>query len=309
MQEEQPIQFLEHSEINKEKWDERISESPNGLIYAYSFYLDEMSPKWHALVVGDYQFVMPLTWKRKFGITYLYQPFLSAQLGVFGKNVDKNIVASFIRSIPGKFKYIDIYLNEANQHDESQHIYHRTNFLLDLNSNYEALRSAYSENISRNLKKAEQAGYEAKRGIDAKLVMDLALTQVKHRDKNTKENFDRFLSLYQILVSKGMAETYGVISKQGELLSSCIFFRSHKRAYYILVGNNPAGRSGGSSHFLIDSFIRDNAGNDLVLDFEGSDIESLARFYGGYGAKRVSYPGLRINKLPWLLKWMKNGKQ
>lgn len=40
------------------------------------------------------------------------------------------------------------------------------------------------------------------------------------------------------------------------------------RAYYILVGNDPAGRELGASHALIDAFIRENAGKLDWLDFE-----------------------------------------
>ena len=58
------IQLLKHNEIDKPRWDECIQNSPNGLIYAYSWYLDFISPKWEAMVRGDYEFIMPLTCKK-----------------------------------------------------------------------------------------------------------------------------------------------------------------------------------------------------------------------------------------------------
>ncbi len=102
-----------------------------------------------------------------------------------------------------------------------------------------------------------------------------------------------------------MAVTYGIFSQQQELLASCVFFFSHNRAYYILVGNHPNGRTIGASHALIDAFIKDHAGQNLILDFEGSDIRNLAFFYSSFGATHVPYPALRINRLPFYLKWMK----
>jgi len=56
---------------------------------------------------------------------------------------------------------------------------------------------------------------------------------------------------------------------------------------------------------LIDAFIKDNADKPLILDFEGSDIRNLAFFYSGFGAKDEQYPFLKINKLPFYLKWLK----
>jgi hypothetical protein len=72
-----------------------------------------------------------------------------------------------------------------------------------------------------------------------------------------------------------------------------------------LVGNHPESRNSGASHFLIDAFIRDHAGRDMLLDFEGSDLKNLAYFYSSFGATHSPYPALKINRLPFFLRWMK----
>jgi hypothetical protein len=96
-----------------------------------------------------------------------------------------------------------------------------------------------------------------------------------------------------------------VVNKSNQLLASSVFFFDQKKAYYILAGNHPDGKSVGASHALIDAFIKDHAGQNLTLDFEGSDISSLAFFYSGFGAKEELYPALKINRLPFYLRWMK----
>ena len=108
------IVYIKNIDINKHKWDACITNAGNGLIYAYSFYLDEMAKNWDALVMNDYEAVMPVTWNKKYGIYYLYQPFLCASLGVFGNNLTSKIVHSFFKKIPAHFKYWDIYLNAAD---------------------------------------------------------------------------------------------------------------------------------------------------------------------------------------------------
>jgi hypothetical protein len=84
-----------------------------------------------------------------------------------------------------------------------------------------------------------------------------------------------------------------------------VFFFYKKRAYYILVGNHPDGKTIGASHALINGFIQDYAGQDMVLDFEGSNINSLAFFYSSFGAIEEKYVGLKLNKLPWWMKYFK----
>ncbi len=72
-----------------------------------------------------------------------------------------------------------------------------------------------------------------------------------------------------------------------------------------MVGNHPDGKTLGASHALINAFIKDNAGEDLLLDFEGSDIPSLAFFYSSFGAVEERYSAVKLNKLPSPLKWFK----
>ena len=295
------IQYLTRSEIASNKWDQCISRATNGRIYAYAVYLDTMSAHWDALVLNDYEAVMPLTWNSKYGIRYLYQPFLAAQLGVFGSDD----VQAFIKAIPGHFRYADIYLNSANTNAvKGASVLLRDNYVLDLNHTYENLATAYRENIRRNIKKAKQAGCTVVKDFDVETVIDLASIQMHLHDKNVEENIGRFRRLYKLLKAENKANTYG-ISLQGVVIASCVFFYSHQRAYYILVGNHPNGKTIGASHALIDAFIADHAGQDLLLDFEGSDIRNLAFFYSSFGATQEVYPALKINRLPFYLKWLK----
>jgi Acetyltransferase (GNAT) domain len=300
------IQYLAQEQIDKKKWDACIDKAANGLIYAYSFYLDRMSRHWDALVLNDYEAVMPLTWNKKYGFKYLYQPFLTAQLGVFGTNLTEMRIADFVKAIPFTFKLIEISFNSGNIFSVPPgFVMIRNNYVLDLNKPYEELYHAYGENIRRNIKKAALAGCTLKKGFEAGKVIALAVQQMRKTGKEANENVERFRQLYQYLHDKQMATTYGIWLND-ELVASCVFFFSHNRAYYILVGNHPNGRTIGASHALIDAFIKDHAGQPMLLDFEGSDIRNLAFFYSSFGARQEIYPAIKINRLPFYLKWLKN---
>jgi hypothetical protein len=300
------IHYFPYKQIDKHKWDSCIDTAGNGLIYGYSFYLDHMAKQWDALVLNDYEAVMPLTWNKKYGIAYLYQPFLAAQLGVFGKNISPDLLEAFLHAIPSRFRYWDFYLNHKNIFVlEKFQLYPRNNYVLDLNRPYEEIYTGYRETIVRNIKKAEQNGCKPGKGFDGEKVIELAVRQMKTYTNESKENVNRFRGLCQFLHEKNQAIAYGIFSAQDELLASCIFFLSHKRAYYILVGNHPGGRSIGASHALIDAFIKDHAGQNILLDFEGSDIPNLAFFYSSFGAVEEKFAGIKLNNLPFYLKWLK----
>ena len=99
------VSYLQNANIDKVKWDKCIDTASNGLIYAYSFYLDAMAKHWDALVMNDYEAVMPVTWNKKYGVHYLYQPFLCASLGLFGKHINREMLSAFLNKIPKRFKY------------------------------------------------------------------------------------------------------------------------------------------------------------------------------------------------------------
>ena len=300
------IRYLPHKQIDKAKWDKCIDEAGNGLIYAYSYYLDHMAKHWDALVLNDYECVMPLTWNIKYGIRYLYQPFLCAQLGLFGNKMDASLLSQFLQTIPRKFRYWNYLLNHGNVFSLTDFdLSLRSNYILDLNRPYDELYKNYRENIRRNINKARQSGCYEKNDFEAEKVIELAIQQMKGFSNPRMNDFENFERLYRLLHNQSKAFTYGLFSPQNELQASCIFFFSHSRAYYILVGNHPDGKPIGASHALIDTFIKDHAEKNLKLDFEGSDIHNLAFFYSSFGAVEEKYSSIKLNKLPWWARWLK----
>ena len=298
------IYYKRRQEINIDKWDRCVEQASNGLIYAYSFYLDHTADNWDGLVLDDYKAVMPLPRRKKFGIHYLYQPYFTAQLGLFGNRPAADLLENFLKAIPKKFKLWEFSFNHQNLFSlKDFDLHERANYVLPLNQPYKNLYSNYRDNIKRNIKKSIQYGCYLKTDIDVNIIIELA----KQQPNTASEiEFQNFKKLYQLLREKSLAKAYGVFSNKNELLASCVFTFSHNRAYYILVGNHPNGRTLGASHALIDAFIKDHAGQNLILDFEGSDIRNLAFFYSSFGAKEEKYSAIKLNKLPWYLKWMKD---
>ena len=82
------INYLSDKEIDFNKWDDCIDKSTS-LIYPLSWYLNCVSPNWNAFILeknGIYQAVFPICSKKKAGISYIYQPFFTQQLGYFSIN-------------------------------------------------------------------------------------------------------------------------------------------------------------------------------------------------------------------------------
>lgn len=300
------IQYLTRKEIDTALWNACVDKASNGLIYAYSFYLDAMTDNWDALVLNDYEAVMPLPWRKKYGIYYLYQPAFVAQLGLFGNNLTADLLTAFLNAVPKKFRYWDFTLNHENRFVITNFpLYQRSNFVLNLGEPYQKIFEGYrKKNIQHHIKKIVSYNCYTKKNIPVEDVVQLAKQQVQQQETG-EDDYKKLISLYYLLFPLAKAITYGIYSSQHQLLASGVFFFSHRRAYYILAGNHPNGRTLGASHALIDAFIKDHATQDLILDFEGSDIQSLAFFYSSFGAVQENYAAIKLNRLPWWAKWLK----
>jgi len=71
--------------------------------------------------------------------------------------------------------------------------------------------------------------------------------------------------------------------------------------------SNEEGKKLGAMFFLVDNFIKTNAEKEIILDFEGSMIPGVARFYSGFGSIPETYFQLKFNRLPLPLRWLKRG--
>ncbi|NJN50342.1 MAG: hypothetical protein HC798_04365 [Polaribacter sp.] len=114
MQQLNMIHYLKRHQIDNQKYDDCITKSLQSNIYAFSWYLDIVADNWDVLVLNNYEAVMPLPIRKKWGINYVYQPFWILELGIF--SVNKTIdYQSFIDEITKRFRFAEIRLNTENK--------------------------------------------------------------------------------------------------------------------------------------------------------------------------------------------------
>lgn len=301
------IHYLKHSEINKPKWDECISNSPNGLIYAYAWYLDIVCPGWEALVEDDYTSVMPLPTAKKYGFTYTYPPSFTQQLGLFSLQVitgEKTM--EFISAIPLHYRYIEMNLNTKNAITQGTlEINNHVTYLLDLNRPYTEIYSQYSTQTKRNLKKALSCSLTIVQSARAPKIIKL-FNENRGMEHELPTAFYTILEhLIEVLLSKGLVKVMGVNDKQNALCAGAFFIKSKGRDIFLFSGVNESGYDSQAMTLLINNYIEENAGKPLLFDFEGSMDTDLARFYSGFGSIKTEFPAIRKSTLPAPVKWLK----
>lgn len=301
------IRLLEREEIVDKLWNGCVHFAVNNMPYGYTWHLDNMAPHWQGLVMDDYQAVFPLVHNKKLGFSYLYQPLFTQQLGIFSmRPVNNAMLQAFLKQVPDTYKLIEInlnYMNEVQQNGYS--IQQRPNLELDLQKPYEELRKGYSSNTKRNLKKADKAGLHITNNLKPEKLIDFYREHTAGKVKEfTEWHYHALHRLVYISRHWSMSTTFAVYHEK-ELVSASFFLHGKSRMINLLPATSDKGRELRANFQLIDYLVRANAERRFVLDFEGSSIPGVARFYKGFGAEEVPYWHLRRNTLPWYIRWYK----
>ena len=304
------IRYLHHNDIDKQQWDRCITSAGNGLVYALSFYLDKIAAQWDALVLNNYEAVMPLTYNRKYGISYLYQPFFAASLGVFGNKVPDDQLLLFLQSIPDKFRYWDIDLNEANVINNAKQLQYnvttRANYLLCLHSGYQHIRQGYKRLATRMIKRSADHGIVVYKNVLPGEVIAFYQRQYRHAHAGVPAYaYERLRAAAQSAYAMGKAVAYLAKWPDGEVAAAYLLLIDGRYAYSVIGGSTDTGKTAGAFYLLTDAAIKDVAGTNRLFRFEGSDIAGIAFFNAQFGAEPVHYQHLLLNRLPFPLNLLK----
>ncbi len=301
------IHYIKHEDIDTEKWDRCINKSYNGMVYAFSWYLDVVCKEWDALVEDDYYRVFPITRNKKAGIHYMFQPLFTQKLGIFSQGkLTEEITNSFLEAIPEKYKLIEINLNSFNKPNLRQkgaHFTENQNFELDLIRPYEEIRKQYSKNLQRNLKKAEKEEVSFMKSIRPEDVIEIFKNhRGKHIDQLNDEAYRMLKHLIYVLIHRGRGQVWGAYDSRNNMVAGAVFVKSANKWIFLFSGTSDDAREVGAMPYLIDRFIFHHANSNSTFDFEGSNDPNLARFYSSFGAEKCSYYQYRRNELPWAIK-------
>jgi lipid II:glycine glycyltransferase (peptidoglycan interpeptide bridge formation enzyme) len=298
------IRLVKNKDIDYHKWDQCIARSAVPLVYAQSWYLDLVSPNWDAMIKGDYAFVMPLGIQRKLGISFLLQPTYAQQHGIFPEP-DQLIQNTFLTAILDQFKYVTVNLNASHSgpFPEGFRVQERDNFILQLSPSEAELKVNYSKHTRRQIRKAEDNKVFIMKGLPTSDYFDLKIaaskTQLIQRSMQTLKR------VMDYAYSQGSGMIYGAYNQHNTLCAAAFFLFSGQRVTYLNAVSNDEGKDINAMHKIVDQFIQEHSGKALTLDFEGSVIPGIARFYKGFGAETEQYYCLKSNRLPVPLRWFK----
>ena len=299
------VRLLKRHEIEDEKWDECIINSRNCRHYAMSWYLNIVSPGWHGIIYGDYNAVMPIPRKQKFGFSIILQPFLCQQLGIFSsEKLSTELLNKFYR-IFKKLHPVVYNTNLLNSPDSSSGIKleYLPNIELDMNKDHSDLRSRFSKNTKRNISKAKKEGLTTDETEPNEDVFDFIFENLRFSYSSKEQG--KFRKVVEQSFSREECVLIACKDSHRELLSIGFFISHKNRITFLGSSSSEKGYQKQAAFLIFDTVIENYSSRDFVLDFEGSKNEGIARFYKGFGGKVTEYGQIKTVLYPIVLMFEK----
>ena len=302
---EMELHYVKHKDIDKKRWDFSLKESSNKLVYAEADFLDAVSPQWDAIVSKDYEYIMPLTWRRKWGIRYLVQPEFSQQGGIFSKHeIHASTIDAFISIAKSIFSFAEFTFNYRHEKSAQTQL-DRTNYILPLNDPYAVIQQNFTPSLRQLLHSIKCDSLTYCNGTDIKKTIEIIRKVNGDKLKGISDDaFIRFIDLCE-RYQKQNRLLIREVKQDDQLLSTALFFVDENRIYNLLSCISDEGRTLKANHFLYNQLIAEFAETKLTLDFEGSDLAGVSFFYRSFHPQEEKYAFVKWNNLPFPIRWLK----
>jgi hypothetical protein len=176
----------------------------------------------------------------------------------------------------------------------------RTTYRLPIDSaDSQATRAGYSGHHRRLIRPMDGLHYGKTNNPDP--FLRLFVAQVAGKAGLTAEQIRSLGRLLKSLLHNQHADLWTLMREQ-ELLCGCVLLRSGDRLVYQLASSSGASMQMGGMHRLVDHILHRPEYRGLTLDFEGSDLTGLQRFYSGFGARPHTYTRWLLDKRHPILK-------
>mgnify|MGYP000887149092 CR=1 FL=1 len=256
-----------------------------------------MAEDWYALVVGNYETVMALPVKRKFGMRMTGMPAFTQRFDISGPYnlATKQRIAQAVLKFS---KLIQINTSEEKIF-EGFSKRKRTNFFLDLSDSYEDIFNNYSEVCKKNLRQAAKRGCTLRDEVSIDEMLCLYQNAYGTLSSYTEKHYSKFRSLVQFAKEKNFCHFSSVVDEVGDTVYAGVLLDDGRRLYYMMGAPTEKGRHMRSTYFFMDAMIRRFAGSRAIFDFEGSDIPTVAKFYQSFSPQTEHYWEFYINQYPF----------
>ncbi len=285
---------ISRSDIDDQVWNRIVEKCADGKPYAYTWYLDALTQgKWKALVIGDYETIIPLPYHRKYLYqTRVYQPFLSQYFGPLGSVGDAGIYTGIVKYISQQFPNSHLMLpNIEGISNLVKKVELRSSQTVNISRDIDSIRAGYGKNRRREIRQ-NSSDMEIEMHTDIDRFLDDYRTTTYPETKPILKQWTMFKRLLAVCQQQNILQIISV-RKDQELLTTAVCLTTPTRVISLIGVTSELGRTLSANAVRLDAIINKFCGKKLIFDFFGSSLPGVRKFNLQFGAVEENY--LMIN--------------
>lgn len=289
------MRFLKSNELNKKKWDELSQKST---YYSKSYFLDAVAKNWGAYVDENYSKGFALVYNEFLGIKIIYPVFLGR--GIEFINLSEVEINESLIQVKKEFK-----TTELNSEIELE------GFGNTIKRKYQiySKNHPYNTQCKRMLKKVKQLNFSIQ-NVSHELLFPIIYDELKEKVKElSPENYTRLKNTIVNFFQAGKLISFGIFDEQNLLEGGLFFFEGEQKITYITGACKTLSRKNGGMYLAMDYAIQFALKKEKTIDFGGSNMESIRRFYLSLGGEDQFYFSYSWDKAPFWFKILRKIKK
>ena len=283
-------------------------------IFSRSWWLDAVAPKqWDLIEVEENNKVvakLAFCIKKSHGFKILTQPMLTQVLGsYFDIETDKSKYSTILsrqKDLSNKL------LDKLPAYDYFSQNFHysftnwlplywkgfqqstRYTYVIENLANLDDVWSNFEPKIRTDIKKA-QTQVVVRDDLGLEEFYKINLMTFERQNRQPACDFETLNSLDKACAIKNSKKIFFAQDSLGRVHAAIYIVWDEESAYYLMGGGDPALRNSGATSLLLWEAIKFASTVTKKFDFEGSMVESIERFFRGFGA--IQRPYFNISKM------------
>lgn len=297
------IKIIKYNEIDFDQYSRFLEKAIQNTDYADHQFLDIVSNRqWFLLVYGNYEAIMPVSYVRKYGFTFVLMPKFCQQLGVFSEKDDPKINQKFYNFLDQNFLVAIYAFNGDNQF--LKQVQKKTSYLIQKND-YSTVKKNYSSHRRRNVRIiGDLVGNIKVRKDWQEIDRSFFIKNIKGTSKDA-DNL-HYLQIFEKLLENNIGQLR-ILEFKNSVQSFVYLYEGKNRRYLSLFINRFPQINPNFPSIMIDHCMQEFI-DDKDFDFMGSEIVNVAKFNERFGSFSYQYPLLCNNKFTLLKKLWKKYK-
>lgn len=284
-------------------WNDFVATSPQGSIYAKTFYLDAIGCKYQIGVLLKKDTILGGIVLAKNEINTYSNPLFAKYLGILTRSIEskytkaisleQRIISDIVASLR-RYKTFDYFFHPSfdnwmpfywqGYRQEIKYTYVLKNL-----SDIESILKKSLERVRRNERKATKNNIYITQDIPLRDFYRINQMTFNRQGGNAPFSYKFFQRFYDMLNKHDAIKLFGATDTNNNLHAVSGIVYDKKSANLMLNGMNHSVPNLEANTLLILKTIEFACGKSQTFDFEGSMIKPIEKFYRAFGGERTPY--------------------